>query len=105
MYRFTGVDDNLLLKRLDEIDGELQDLHVSAHKSDMLTEEKQQIQYELGKRGIRENSAKDKLNRMNYLEKEGTKITLTKKEIKELDALYYEIFGTYLSDDKKKLLR
>ena len=43
--------NEFLLRRLDEIDGELQDWHISAHKSDLLYKEKDAIVEELTNRG------------------------------------------------------
>lgn len=40
----------MLFRRLDEIDGELQDWHISAYKSDLLTKERDEIKNELRKR-------------------------------------------------------
>lgn len=40
-----------LFRRLDEIDGEFQDFHISAHKSDLLYEEQKLLKAELQKRG------------------------------------------------------
>ena len=43
--------DTILFHRLDEIDGEFQDFHISAHKSDILSKEKDTIKQELTQRG------------------------------------------------------
>ena len=37
MDKFTAIADEILFRRLDEIDGEFQDFHISAYKSDLLT--------------------------------------------------------------------
>ena len=37
--KIKSADDSDLFKRLDEIDGELQDFHISAYQSDLLYKE------------------------------------------------------------------
>lgn len=49
--KFSTIDDTILFHRLDEIDGEFQDIHISAHKSDLLTKERDEIKEELRNRG------------------------------------------------------
>jgi hypothetical protein len=44
-----------LRKRLDEIDGQLTDIHISTYKSDLLYKEKDKILEELNKRGWKNN--------------------------------------------------
>ena len=44
------ADDFEIFRRLDEIDGELQDFHISAHKSDLLYEEQKLLKAELKKK-------------------------------------------------------
>lgn len=51
MDKFSVIDDTMLFHRLDEIDGEYQDFHISAHKSDLLTKEREEIKEELRSRG------------------------------------------------------
>lgn len=51
MDKFSAFDDTILFHRLDEIDGEFQDFHISAHKSDLLTKEREEIKEELRSRG------------------------------------------------------
>lgn len=51
MDKFTGVADEILFRRLDEINGEFQDFHISAYKSDLLIKERDEIKEELRKRG------------------------------------------------------
>ena len=51
MDKFTAVNDNMLFRRLDEIDGQLQDFHISAYKSDLIMREKDEILEELRRRG------------------------------------------------------
>lgn len=45
------ADDSNLFKRLDEIDGQLQDIFASAHKCDLLYAEREAIKAELWLRG------------------------------------------------------
>lgn len=45
------ADDFDLFRRLDEIDGELQDFHISAHKCDLLYKEQNSLKTELQRRG------------------------------------------------------
>ena len=47
----SKYSDTILFHRLDEIDGEFQDFHISAYKSDILSEEKNIIKQELIQRG------------------------------------------------------
>lgn len=49
----SAIDDTDLGKRLNEIEGELQDFHISAHKSDLLYKEKRNIEKELKYRGYK----------------------------------------------------
>lgn len=51
MDQLSNINDDILFRRLDEIDGELQDFHISAHKSDLLAKEKDEIKTELQRRG------------------------------------------------------
>lgn len=50
-----SADDSDLSKRLDEIDGELQDFHISAHKYDLLYKEQDDLKTELRQRGYKIN--------------------------------------------------
>ena len=50
MDKFTAIADEILFRRLDEIDGEFQDFHISAYKSDLLIKERDEIKAELRKR-------------------------------------------------------
>lgn len=50
-----SADDSDLFKRLDEIDGELQDFHISAHKCDLLYKEQDGLKTELRQRGYKIN--------------------------------------------------
>ena len=52
MDKFSAINDNMLLKRLDEIDGQLQDFHISAYKSDLIMKERDAIKEELRRRGF-----------------------------------------------------
>ena len=45
------ADDSDLFKRLDEINGQLQDIFISAHKCDLLHTEREAIKTELWLRG------------------------------------------------------
>lgn len=51
MDKFSTIDDKILFHRLDEIDGEFQDWHISAYKSDLLSKEQKELKEELLKRG------------------------------------------------------
>lgn len=51
MDKFSAIEDIMLFRRLDEIDGEFQDFHISAYKSDLLTKERNEIKEELRRRG------------------------------------------------------
>lgn len=51
MNKFSAIEDIMLFRRLDEIDGEFQDWHISAYKSDLLEKEREEIKKELQKRG------------------------------------------------------
>ena len=51
MDKFSAISDEILFRRLDEIDGEFQDWHISAYKSTLLGEEEKEIREELRKRG------------------------------------------------------
>ena len=55
MNKFSNIDDYMLFHRLDEIDGELQDWHISAYKSDLITKESNEIKSELKRRGYTPN--------------------------------------------------
>ena len=50
MDKFSTIKDIMLFRRLDEIDGEFQDFHISAYKSDLLAKERDEIKEELRKR-------------------------------------------------------
>ena len=47
-----NINETILFRRLDEINGQLQDMHISAYKSDLLMQERDEIKKELGKRGF-----------------------------------------------------
>lgn len=47
----SKIDEILLYRRLDEIDGQLQDWHISGYKSNLLMEEQKEIKEELKRRG------------------------------------------------------
>ena len=51
MDKFSGISDEMLFRALDEIEGEFQDWHISAYKSNLLSAEINEIKIELGKRG------------------------------------------------------
>ena len=50
-------DDFDLFRRLDEIDGEQQDFHISAHKCDLLYKEQNSLKAELQRRGMYKNGS------------------------------------------------
>ena len=50
-----SADDFDLFRRLDEIDGELQDSHISAYQCDLLYKEQDSLKAELRQRGYRIN--------------------------------------------------
>lgn len=50
-----SADDSDLFKRLDKIDGELQNFHISAHKCDLLYKEQDDLKTELRQRGYKIN--------------------------------------------------
>lgn len=54
-----SADDFDLFKRLDEIDGELQDYYVSAYKCDLLYKEQDSLKAELRQRGYQNNENND----------------------------------------------
>ena len=51
MSKYSGIDDVILFHRLDEINGEFQDFHISGYKSSLLTKERDEINAELRSRG------------------------------------------------------
>lgn len=51
MNKLSTINDEILFCRLDEIDGEFQDFHISAYKSDLLGNEQKEIKEELRRRG------------------------------------------------------
>ena len=51
MDKFSAINNIILFRRLDEINGEFQDFHISAYKSDLLTKEREQIKSEFRSRG------------------------------------------------------
>ena len=53
MNEISNINDITLLRRLEEIEGEFQDFHISAYKSDLLIKERDVIKYELRKRGYK----------------------------------------------------
>ena len=50
-----SADDFDLFRRLDEIDGELQDFHISAYQCDLLYKEQDSLKAELRQRGYNIN--------------------------------------------------
>lgn len=48
--KIKSADDFDLFRRLDEIDGELQDFHISAHNCDLLYKEQNSLKAELQRR-------------------------------------------------------
>lgn len=50
-----SADDFDLFRRLDEIDGELQDFHISAYQCDLLYKEQVALKAELQQRGYKIN--------------------------------------------------
>lgn len=50
-----SADDFDLFRRLDEIDGELQDFHISAYQCDLLYKEQDSLKTELRQRGYKIN--------------------------------------------------
>ncbi len=53
MNKFLTINNEMLFRRLDEIEGELQDWHISAYKSDLLSKEQDEIKTELRERGYK----------------------------------------------------
>lgn len=53
--KIKSAGDFDLFKRLDEIDGELQDFHISAYKCDLLYKEQDSLKTELRQRGYKIN--------------------------------------------------
>lgn len=53
--KIKSAGDFDLFKRLDEIDGELQDFHISAYKCDLLYKEQNSLKTELRQRGYKIN--------------------------------------------------
>lgn len=51
--KLSSVDDDMLFKRLDKIDDELKDFHISAYKADMLYKEQRRILREIKYRGYK----------------------------------------------------
>lgn len=51
--KIKSANSSDLFKRLDEIDGELQDFHISVYKCDLLYKEHDSIKAELQQRGYR----------------------------------------------------
>lgn len=49
--KYSYIDDEVLFHRLDEIDGEFQDFHISGYKSSLLTKERDEMMTELRSRG------------------------------------------------------
>ena len=52
--KIKSAGDFDLFRRLDEIDGELQDFHISAYKCDLLYKEQDSLKAELRQRGYME---------------------------------------------------
>lgn len=50
-----SADNFDLFRRLDEIDGELQDFHISAYQCDLLYKEQDSLKIELRQRGYKIN--------------------------------------------------
>ncbi len=53
--KIKSADDFDLFRRLDEIDGELQDFHISAYQCDLLYKEQDCLKAELQQRGYKMN--------------------------------------------------
>lgn len=53
--KIKSADDFDLFRRLDEIDGELQDFHISAYQCDLLYKEQDSLKAELRQRGYKIN--------------------------------------------------
>lgn len=53
--KIKSAGDFDLFRRLDEIDGELQDFHISAYKCDLLYKEQDSLKAELRQRGYKIN--------------------------------------------------
>ena len=53
--KIKSAGDFDLFRRLDEIDGELQDFHISAYKFDLLYKEQDSLKAELRQRGYKIN--------------------------------------------------
>lgn len=61
MEKYKDVSDVTLFRRLEEIDGELQDFHISAFRSDIISKERDEIRTELKLRGyLKEKSTTPK---------------------------------------------
>lgn len=70
IMKIKSADNSDLLKRLDEIDGELQDFHISAYKCDLLYKEQNDLKAELRQRGYKINpDGKEKGTDNNLLAK------------------------------------
>ena len=68
--KIKSAGDFDIFKRLDEIDGELQDFHISAYKCDLLYKEQNNLKAELRQRGYKINpDGKEKGTNNNLLAK------------------------------------
>lgn len=52
MNMFSSVSNEMLINRLNEIDGDLQDWHISGYRANLLIEESNNIKSELRSRGF-----------------------------------------------------
>ena len=53
MNNFLTINNEMLFRRLDEIEGQLKDWHISAYKSNLLYAEQDEIKTELRERGYK----------------------------------------------------
>lgn len=81
--KMKSAGDFDLFKRLDEIDGELQDFHISAYKCDLLYKEQNNLKAELRQRGYKINPDGREKDSDNNLPAAKTSFDKFKQEIVE----------------------